>query len=166
MNRKSSWLFILGAVAVLVLSYFLVVKPGCSAPPRTGSDTVYTPGKIDTIYIEGTPDTVIRRVAYPVYVERPEGQHFGKDSSTYTIRNENGSVAVTTYPATDSVRIEVDPIIIERQISRVDTMWLHQIDTLRITTTITGDQPWYDTFLTGFITAVLAVAGVVGAFAL
>ena len=43
---------------------------------------------------------------------------------------------------------------------------LDRIDTLKITTTITGDQPWYDTFLTGFITAVLAVAGVIGAFAL
>jgi len=60
----------------------------------------------------------------------------------------------------------VEPVTIERLITRVDTLKLDRIDTLKITTTITGDQPWYDTFLTGFITAVLAVAGVIGAFAL
>ena len=73
---------------------------------------------------------------------------------------------MTTYPATDSIRIEVEPVTIERLITRVDTLKLDRIDTLKITTTITGDQPWYDTFLTGFITAVLVVAGVIGAFAL
>lgn len=166
MNQKSSWLPILIAVAVLLLGYFLVVKPGCSTPPHTGSDTVYTPGKTDTLYLKGTPDTVIKRVPYAVYIEKPQGEHFGADSSLYMVDDEFGSAAVTTYPATDSIRIEIEPIIIERQISRVDTMWLHKVDTLKITTTIETDQPWYDTFLSGFITAILAVAGVIGAFAL
>ena len=165
MEAARKWLpYILAAVILTLIAVIAICL--LSGKPTAEIKKVYIPGKETVKYIPGTPDTVIRRVAYPVYVERPAGRHFGKDSSTYAIENENGRVAVTTYPATDSIRVELEPIVIERQISRVDTMRIHQVDTLKITTTIAESQPWYDTFLTGFITAVLAVAGVIGAFAL
>ena len=165
MEAARKWSPYIFAAVILTLIAVIAI---CllNGKPTPEIKKVYIPGKETVKYIPGTPDTVTKYITQKIYIEKPAGQHFGKDSSTYTIRNEHGRAEVTTYPATDSIRIEVEPVTIERLITRVDTLKLDRIDTLKITTTITGDQPWYDTFLTGFITAVLAVAGVIGAFAL
>ena len=160
MEQARKWFPYLIIASLLGAVIFLILRE----KPET--KVTYKPGKETVKLIPGVPDTVTKLVPYPIFVDRPKGDHFGKDSSVYTVSKESGKVEVTTYPATDSVRIEVEPVTIERLITRVDTLKLNRIDTLKITTTIAGDQPWYDTFLSGFITAVLAVAGVIGAFAL
>ena len=168
MEQARKWSPYLIIALLLVATIFLITK-GCKGPidpGKTTTDTIYVKGKSDTIYIPGKPDTVTKYVPYPVYVETPKGDHFGKDSSAYTVLNESGRVEVMTYPATDSIRVEIEPVAIERLITQVDSIMISRVDTMKIHTTTTIDQPWYNTFLSGFVSAILAVAGVIGAFVL
>ena len=160
-NRKILWLALISGL-ILIAGWVLLGKSGCTSPQKKQSDTVYAKGKTDTVFTKGKTDTVTNYIPYPVYVEKPTGQHFGKDSSRYTVTNLNGSVDVVTFPATDSIRIEIEPVTIERLITRVDTLLLHRIDTLTITNTITAEQPWYDTFLAGAGTVVVLVLTTLG----
>jgi len=160
-NHKILWLALISGL-ILIAGWVLLGKSGCTSPQKKQSDTVYAKGKTDTVFTKGKTDTVTNYIPYPVYVEKPTGQHFGKDSSRYTVTNLNGSVDVVTFPATDSIRIEIEPVTIERLITRVDTLLLHRIDTLTITNTITAEQPWYDTFLAGAGTVVVLVLTTIG----
>jgi len=160
-NHKILWLALISGL-ILIAGWVLLGKSGCTSPQKKQSDTVYAKGKTDTVFTKGKTDTVTNYIPYPVYVEKPTGQHFGKDSSRYTVTNLNGSVDVVTFPATDSIRIEIEPVTIERLITRVDTLLLHRIDTLTITNTITAEQPWYDTFLAGAGTVVVLLLTTIG----
>jgi len=161
MEQARKWFPYLIIAMLLVVTVVLTLK-GCNPKEKV----IYKPGKETVKHIPGIPDTVTKFVPYPVYIEKPKGDHFGKDSSVYTVSKESGKVEVTTYPATDSIRVEIEPVVIERLITRTDTLKIHRVDTMKIYSTTTIDQPWYNTFLSGFVTAILAVAGVIGAFAL
>ena len=151
-NHKILWLALISGL-ILIAGWVLLGKSGCTSPQKKQSDTVYTKGKTDT---------VTNYIPYPVYVEKPTGEHFGKDSSHYTVSNLNGSVDVVTFPATDSIRIEIEPVTIERLITRVDTLLLYRIDTLTVTNTLQAEQPWYDTFLAGAGTVVVLLLTTIG----
>ncbi len=138
-----------------------------------GKDSViaHLIGKTDSLLKAGRQDTTVIRVPYPVYIEKPTGTQFGKDSTVYQVSNDKGRVEVTTYPATDSVKIEIEPIVIERFITRVDTLVLSRVDsifvqrtdTLKITVTVPEERPFYDHWefgaagatVIGIITAIL-----------
>lgn len=117
-----------------------------------GKDSViaYLFGKTDSLLKAGKQDTTIVKVPYPVYIERPTGVDYGKDSTHYMVSNDKGRVEVTTYPATDSVKIEIEPIVIEKHISRIDTLFITRVDSLivqRVDTlkiTVKEDRPFYD----------------------
>lgn len=137
-----------------------------------GKDSViaYYKGVTDSLLKRGRSDTTkIERIPYPVYIERPQGIKFGSDSTHYKIKNEHGSVDVTTFPATDSIRLEIEPVVIVKYIERVDTLqltridsvYVQRVDTLKITTK--ADRPFYDHWefgavgatIVGIITAIL-----------
>lgn len=132
---------------------------------KKGQDSIsYLKGKIDSLYKAGKADTVIEKAFYPVYIEKPSGEHFGKDSTVYTVKNDTVRAKVITYPVTDSIKIEIEPLIITRTIHQVDTLKITQIDTLkihRVDTLITyrePDRPFYDHWEFGAIgTAAIAV---------
>ena len=160
-NHKILWLALISGL-ILIAGWVLLGKSGCTSPQKKQSDTVYAKGKTDTVFTKGKTDTVTNYIPYPVYVEKPTGEHFGKDSSHYTVSNLNGSVDVVTFPATDSIRIENEPVTIERLITRVDTLLLYRIDTLTVTNTLQAEQPWYDTFLAGAGTVVVLLLTTIG----
>lgn len=98
---------------------------------KGAEESFLSPGKDSSLFLPGETDTLIIRVPYPVYVEVPAGVHHGIDSSNYNMQNENGSVTVTTYPATDSVKILFAPVTLEKIITRIDTLKIFRIDTLK-----------------------------------
>jgi hypothetical protein len=159
------WLVLVALIPILVVGY-LVTQKGCNSTPTANTDTLYIPGKTATLYIPGKTDTVTKYVSYPVYIEKPAGIHYGKDSSQYNVANLNGSYEVVTFPATDSIRIEIEPITIEHFITQVDTVIFHTTDTLKITNTIELESPWYNTFLAGAGSVVMIVLTVLGLVAL
>lgn len=159
MEAARKWLpYILVLILIAIIVGLLLF-----GDTKTVEKEIYIKGEIEKV-IPGKPDTVLVPVPYPVYTERPKGDHHGKDSSTYAIANDHGKVSVTTFPATDSIRLDIEPVVIERFITRIDTAL--RVDTMKTFSTIIEESPWYDTFLSGFITAILAVTGVIGAFAL
>ena len=153
---------ILGLILILVVGFLITQKSGCNPKPETKTDTLFIPAKTDSVYIPGTKDTITKYVPYPVYIEKPTGTHFGKDSSVYQIANQHGNTEVVTFPATDSIRVEIDPITIERLITQIDTLKLHTNDTLIITNTIELTSPWYDSFWAGAASVILVAIGIVG----
>ncbi len=160
-SNKTLWLVILGLLLILVVGFFLTQK-GCKQEPQTKTDTLFIPGKTDSVYIPGEKDTITKYIPYPVYIEKPTGTHFGKDSSIYQIANQHGNTEVVTFPATDSIRMEIEPITIEHFITQVDTLKLHTTDTLKITNTIEIESPWYDSFWAGAASVILVALGIVG----
>jgi len=161
-NNKPLWLVILGLILIVVVGFLITQKTGCNPLQEIKSDTVRIPGKTDSVYIPGIKDTITKYVPYPVYIEKPTGTHFGKDSSHYQIANQHGNTEVVTFPATDSIRVEIEPITIERLITQIDTLKLHTTDTLKITNTIELTSPWYDSFWAGAASVILVALGLVG----
>jgi len=160
-SNRTLWLVILGLILILVVGILLTQK-GCNPKPEAKTDTLFLPGKPDSVYIPGTKDTITKYVPYPVYIEKPTGTHFGKDSSHYQIANQHGNTEVVTFPATDSIRVEIEPITIEHFITQIDTLKLHTTDTLKITNTIELTSPWYDSFWAGAASVILVAIGIVG----
>ncbi|MBW7889550.1 MAG: hypothetical protein H3C48_00670 [Chitinophagaceae bacterium] len=157
-TTKISW--VVAGVFALAVIYFAFIKP--APPPTIKERTVYLPGKTDTLFIPGVPDTITKFVPFPVYVSTtPPVEQFGADSSQYKIETPEGSKAqVTTFPATDSIRVEIEPVQILREITRIDTLKLTTVDTIRVETITEIEQPWYNTFMFGAITtAVLTIGG-------
>ncbi len=177
MQEKSSikgFFVTLGLIIVVVLFAvnFSVKQQEETREVVKGKDSViaYYKGITDSLLKRGREDTVkTERVPYPVYVEVPVGTQYGQDSTHYTVKNEHGTVDVTTYPATDSARIEIEPIVIFKYIERVDTLllsrvdsiYIHRVDTLKIT--VPEDRQFYDHWefgaagatVVGIITAIL-----------
>ncbi len=170
MEQGRKWFPYLITALLLSAVIYLILKENKEPenPGKITKDTTVTAGKLDSTYEKGKSDTTIKYVPYPypVYVERPSGTNYQKDSSRYIVENDRGRAEITTYPATDSIHVSIEPIAFERLIFQIDTLKLFQHDTMVIHTTETINQPWYNTFLSGFVTAILAVAGVIGAFAL
>ena len=161
-SNKTLWLVILGLILIVVVGFLITQKSGCNPTPEAKTDTLFLPGKTDSVYIPGTKDTITKYVPYPVYIEKPTGTHFGKDSSHYQIANQHGNTEVVTFPATDSIRVEIEPITIEHFITQIDTLKLHTTDTLKITNTINIESPWYDSFWAGAASVILVALGIVG----
>jgi hypothetical protein len=132
---------------------------------KKGQDSInYLKGMVDSLLILGKPDTVVEKAFYPVYIEKPTPTHYGKDSTVYTVKNDSIRAKVITYPVTDSIKIEIEPLVVTKTIHQVDTLKITQIDTLkiyRVDTLITyreSDIPFYDHWEIGAIgTAAIAV---------
>lgn len=173
-KNKSTWL-IGGIVLVVALigAWFIfnpaekpVSKVETTTELKTGTQKDTTiPGKRDTVYIP-----------YPVpykeviYVDRVVS--YGKDSSkvdtSLSFKEGTITVAATTYPAVEKLKLDIDFLPVTREVFHSDTIKTFRVDTLihRITETIIEDQPWYDTFLTGAGSVVMIALAVLGLVAL
>lgn len=125
MKWQSKTLLIL---AVGLIIFYLLTHRGCG-----GSDTPVM--QSDTVYVMGTPDTLIVTDTVIKYVDkpRPYAVYVSTDTSTAcdSIRvyeNQAGKVTVR-----DSVRGE---LLSQRITSVQDTVFINRVDTMRITNTI------------------------------
>jgi hypothetical protein len=158
---RYSWVLILLSLVIGIVYYLT----SCNSKPiankieyiKGNNSITLVKGDRDSIVKTGMPDTVIKYISYPIYIERPKPIQYGKDSSIYSVKNNNGTVEVTTYPVTDSIRIDIQPIIIEKQIKQIDTLLITQIDTLKIIRvdkikeTIVQSPEFYETWWFGSI---------------
>lgn len=100
---------------------------------KVETDVRVLPGRTDTVFVEGLPDTVLltKWNTKVVRVLQPVGL---KDSSRVDTVLRAGSdslrFGVTTFPEVDSLRIEAGWITSVREIYKVDTLRLFRRDTL------------------------------------
>ena len=86
---------------------------------------------------------------------------FGKDSSrvdsTIYLTEGQLSLGVTTFPAVDSMRFDIELLQVNREIFRVDTLKLTRVDTLVISEETLIEPAWYETWWFGSL--VTGIAG-------
>lgn len=117
----------------------------------------YKEGKPDTVFVKGDPDTVYFSRVYEKIVQVPVEKiiSFGEDSSKTdtTISLENGklTLGLTTYPAIDSVKLDIGLLTFDREIIRVDTLKVTRVDTLNITKEFYIEPSWYESWWFGSI---------------
>lgn len=117
----------------------------------------YKEGKPDTVFVYGEPDTVYFSRVYEKIVQVPVEKivSYGEDSSKTdtTINLDNGklTLGLTTYPAIDSLKLDIDLLTVDREIIRVDTFKVTRVDTLNITKEIYIEPAWYETWWFGSI---------------
>lgn len=123
----------------------------------------YRPGKQDTVYLPGTPDTIYQTRVYERVIRVPaeDVTGYGNDSSRVdsTIHFESGqlTLGVTTYPAIDSLRFDIELLKVDREIFRVDTLLLTRVDTIVIKTREEIKPAFYESWWFG--SAVTALVG-------
>lgn len=121
----------------------------------------------------GTPDTITIRTVDTVWKETKTREiiriteekivRYGKDSSRFdtTITKDDSSIRVagTTFPAIDSLRLDVASLLKYPEITHSDTVKITRTDTLQITKIIEAacDVPWYDRFWTGVAASAIPV---------
>lgn len=124
----------------------------------------YKEGKPDTVFVQGDPDTVYFSRVYEKIVQVPVEKiiSFGEDSSKTdtTINLDNGTLTLglTTYPAIESLKLDIDLLTVDREIVRADTIKITRVDTLNITKEFYIEPAWYETWWFGSI--ITATAGV------
>jgi len=124
----------------------------------------YKEGKPDTVFVEGEPDTVFFSRVYEKIVQVPVEKivSYGKDSSKTdtTVNFDNGklTLGLTTYPAIESLKLDIDLLTVDREIVRVDTLMVTRVDTLNITKEFYIEPEWYESWWFGSI--ITATAGV------
>lgn len=155
-NKKI--LIILSVIAIAgALWFFLKEDKGTTVTQE------YRPGRQDTVYITGEPDTVYFSRIYEKVIRVPAGDvtNFGIDSSRVdsTIYFESGQLAlgVTTFPAVDSMRFDIEFLQVNREIYRIDTLKLTRVDTLVINRETIIEPAWYETWWFGSL--VTGIAG-------
>jgi hypothetical protein len=128
----------------------------------------YKEGKPDTVFVKGDPDTVYFSRVYEKIVQVPVEKiiSFGKDSSKTdtTVNLENGtlSLGLTTYPAIESLKLDIDLLTVDREIVRVDTFTVTRVDTLNITKEFYIEPSWYETWWFGsLLTTVVGITAII-----
>ncbi len=155
------------AVLILLLAGALVwISVRQEAPSKVTQE--YKEGKPDTVFVKGDPDTVYFSRVYEKIVQVPVEKivSFGKDSSKTdtTINLDNGklTLGLTTYPAIDSLKFDIDLLTVDREIVRVDTFMVTRVDTLNITKEVRIEPAWYESWWFGsIITATLAITAII-----
>lgn len=138
--------------------------------PNSQITREYKEGKPDTVIVQGDPDTVYFSRVYEKIVQVPVEKivSFGKDSSKTdtTINLDNGklTLGLTTYPAIESLKLDIDLLTVDREVIRVDTFKVTRVDTLNITKEFYIEPSWYETWWFGSIltTAVGITAIILG----
>jgi len=166
-NNKAVYL-ILALVVLNVIAFF--VFKGCDEKPqikesetremKAGTPDTVTIRTVDTVWKETKTREIIR-------ITEEKIVRYGKDSSRFdtTITKDNSSIRVagTTFPAIDSIKLDVTSLLKFPEITHTDTVKITRIDTLQITKIITeaSDVPWYDRFWVGAVTSTAVVVGLV-----
>ena len=88
--------------------------------------------------------------------------HFNNDSSIVkdTVVHDMDTViaTITTYPVIDSLKLKLDLRLTEKLTTIHDSIWITRIDTLK--TVELEPTTWYDSFLTGFLSAIAIITGI------
>lgn len=128
----------------------------------------YKEGKPDTVFVEGEPDTVFFSRVYEKIVQVPVEKivSYGEDSSKTdtTINLDNGklTLGLTTYPAIDSLKLDIDLLTVDREILRVDTIKVTRVDTLNITKEFYIEPAWYETWWFGsLLTTAVGITAII-----
>lgn len=128
----------------------------------------YKEGKPDTVFVKGDPDTVYFSRVYEKIVQVPVEKiiSFGKDSSKTdtTLNLENGTLTLglTTYPAIESLKLDIDLLTVDREVIRVDTFKVTRVDTLNITKEILIEPSWYETWWFGsLLTTAVGITAII-----
>jgi len=162
-NNKAVYL-ILALVVLNVIAFF--VFKGCDEKPqikesetremKAGTPDTVTTRTVDTVWKETKTREIIR-------IREENLQQFGKDSSRFdtTVTKDGGSIRVsgTTYPAIDSIKLDVASLVKYPEITQTDTILISRVDTLQITKILESatDVPWYDRFWTGVAASAIPV---------
>ena len=96
-------------------------------------DVKMIPGRTDTVYVEGSPDTVVFTKWNTKVIRIAEPLNYGDSSRADTVLRTGGDtlrLGLTTFPEVDSIRIEAEWSARVREIFRVDTLRLFRVDTL------------------------------------
>lgn len=168
-NNRGLYLFL--ALSVIGVITFFCFR-GCEDKKTTLLESrEMRAGKADTITIR-TVDTVWKETKTREIIRITEEKivRYGKDSSRFdtTITKDYSSIRVagTTFPAIDSLRLDVASLLKYPEITKTDTILISRVDTLQITKIIeaASDVPWYDRFWFGAVTSTAVVVGLVYAF--
>lgn len=168
MANNNNALYLVCALVLFFAIVFFSLR-GCEDKKTTVTETrEMKAGTPDTITIRHT-DTLWmeKRTRDVVYVPIEKIVRYGQDSSRFdtTIVSEHAliSVGATTFPAIDSLRLDVASLLKYPEITKTDTIMITRIDTLTITRIIetATDLPWYDRFWIGAITSSAVVGGLI-----
>ena len=128
----------------------------------------YKEGTPDTVFVKGDPDTVFFSRVYEKIVQVPVEKivSFGRDSSKTdtTVNLENGTLTLglTTYPAIESLKLDIDLLTVDREIVRVDTFKVTRVDTLNITKEVSIEPAWYETWWFGsLLTTAVGITAII-----
>lgn len=153
-------------VIILLLVGVLVWMAGKKPNPKEIWD--YKEGKPDTVFVKGDPDTVYFSRVYEKIVQVPVEKivSYGEDSSKTdtTINLDNGklTLGLTTYPAIDSLKLDIDLLTVDREILRVDTFKITRVDTLNITKEFYIEPAWYETWWFGsLLTTAVGITAII-----
>lgn len=124
------------------------------------ADTIFLPGRIDTVKVP-----IVKNESFYL---KPANTR--QDSSLFekTLMLDNPSerpletssaeihLAITTYPAADSIKLNFLSKIEARELFRTDTLMIFRVDTLKIN--VPEPTAFYDNFETGFGVAASLIA--------
>lgn len=158
---------------VLVLGIFAAIIffgiKGCDEKPQTkesetremkaGTPDTITIRTVDTLWLE-------KRTRDVVYVPVEKIVRYGQDSSRFdtVIVADHAliSVGATTFPAIDSLRLDVASIFSYPEITKTDTIKITRVDTLNITKEIYNEPAWYETWWFGsIITTAVGITAII-----
>jgi hypothetical protein len=159
---------IITAGIILLLVGLLVWFSIINNNPGQKISREYIKGKPDTVFVKGETDTVYFSRVYEKSVQVPLEKivSYGKDSSKTdtTINLDNGklTLGLTTYPAIDSLKLDIDLLTVDREILRVDTFKVTRVDTVDITKETYIEPAWYESWWFGsLLTTVVGITAVI-----
>lgn len=163
--NKGFWI-----TAGIILFIVMILVLITNKKPNPKEIWEYKEGKPDTVFVYGEPDTVYFSRVYEKIVQVPVEKivSYGEDSSKTdtTINLDNGklTLGLTTYPAIDSLKLDIDLLTVDREIVRVDTFKVTRVDTLNIIKEFYIEPAWYESWWFGSIltTAVGITAIILG----
>lgn len=165
MNNSKGFIITAGIILLVV---GVLVWLTTSKKPNAKEFIEYKEGKPDTVFVYGKPDTVFISRFFEKVITVPAEKiiNYGKDSSkvdtTVTLDNGYLTLGVTTYPAIESLKLDIDVLTVDREVLRVDTLKILQVDTLNITKEITIGPEWYESWWFGsLVTASIGIAAIV-----
>lgn len=106
-------------------------------------------GKTDTLFINGEPDTVIKYVTKEIKVvfydtlRNDSDKTFSQIDTTFLFSEGAVKLELASYPAIDSLKINLTPLFKVHEIYRTDTLLLSKIDTLKIKETISKESNFF-----------------------
>ncbi|MCA0387925.1 MAG: hypothetical protein LCH52_05465 [Bacteroidetes bacterium] len=156
---KGFWVVLMLIALIVAVLVFTKVK---RVPGKETKE--FKTGKQDTVFVQGKPDTVFFSRVFEKIVHVPVEKiiRYGSDSSkvdtTFSLQDGEIDLGVTTYPAVDSLKFDIELLTVNREIVRVDTVKLTRVDTLVITRETVIEPAWYESWWFGSL--VTAGAGI------